>query len=159
MNVEIIDSKNFSSLDPQKVQKFLLSNGWIEKKVVSGGIAILENRDPQESALLRLPLETAFVDFADSMGRLVKDLANLQGRSPLEVLEDLNTIGEGDVVRLSTFDPINRSSTSIPLIDGLELIEQAKRMATAAALSTKEKNPYSTKAEIPTSVIICTRCD
>lgn len=150
MNVEIVDSKSFSSLEPLKIERYLLANGWEEQTRTEDQVVILETKKSGQLARIWLPLDRGFEDFDEVMGRVIRAIAKAETRSQLEVLEDFSTIAIGDVIRLTTFDRKNRESTTIPISDGIALIEKAKRIATAAALSTESKKPVFPTYRPPT---------
>jgi len=146
MKVEILDDKVFASLDTNIIERYLRTHGWTTKEVSAEGFSIWESKLKKKFARVWLPIDKDFLDFNEGIGRLVKDVASFEDRSQLELFEDLNTVAVGDVVRLTTYDRRNRESTTIPISEGLTLVEKAKRMATAAALSTESRqaifSPY-----------------
>lgn len=150
MKVEILDAEAFSGLDPEIVQRYLRSNGWSEEERSENGFSIWQTADRDRLARVWLPLDKEFIDFEEGIQRLVREFASFEEKSQLEVLEDLNTIALGDIIRLTTFDLTNRASTSIPILDGVALVEKAKRIATAAALTVDEKKPVHSTYRPPT---------
>jgi hypothetical protein len=150
MKVHIVDNNCFSSLDPHRVAQHLLANGWTERKRLDEQTLILEGKKGDTVTRLRIPLDRSFVDFDEGMGRVIRDLASSESRSQLEVLDDLSTVTFGDVIRFTTYDQKNRSAITIPISDGIALVEKAKRTATAAALSTDAKRAVFPNYRPPT---------
>src|SRR5262249_6142145 len=138
------------ALDPKLIERYLKANGWSQRERSDRGFSIWGSKSGKRTGRVWLPENDEFVDFNEGVARLVKDVASFEDRSQLEVFEDLNTIALGDVIRLTTFDPKNRESTTIPISDGLALVEKAKRITTAAALSTDLKRPVFSTYRPPT---------
>lgn len=147
MKVDILDLDVFGSLKPENIASYLRGQNWTRHGTAGpdDDIEIWDRRAKKEVFRVRIPQNRSFVDFDESLGLAVKTIANASGRSQLEILNDLETVGIGDVVRLSTHDPRNPSSTTIPLIVGVDLFERARKLASAAALAAESPKPvYST---------------
>ena len=93
-----------------------------------------------------------FGDYSESVQRLIKVVAEVEQRSQLSILEDIDTIVIGDVVRLRSFDELNRSSSTLPFDDGLILLNRGKDMLNAAARAVIEKREvYPSQRPAPVS--------
>ncbi len=139
MKIEIVDHKIFNGLNPVDIEKYLRTTGWRLVRREDGDVSIWETRLRDETFRIWLPLNRNYGDFAESMKRLVRTIAMVENRSQLALIEDLDTIGIGDVLRLRSFDEFNRGSTTLPLNDGLLLLNQGREMLNAAARSVIEK--------------------
>ena len=140
MKVEILDYQIFDTLDPTDVEKYLSGNNWQELRRISGEVSIWEtSAQSGKRHRLWLPQDRELGDFAASMGRVIKAIALAENRSQLQVLEDLETVTIGDIIRVGSQDEFNRASGSLPLNDGILLIKQAQGMASASACSVVEK--------------------
>ena len=76
------------------------------------------------------------------MARLVKTVSKAEKRSQLEVLEDLDTLAVGDVVRIRSSDSLHPTSSTIPMDDGFSLFEQAKDLMGHGNIARSAKAIY-----------------
>lgn len=147
MKVEILDKESFAGLAPSHIEHYLASSGWEEFRRTPGELSIWDKKlDGGKKSRVWVPLNRDLGDFEESMSRLIKAISTSEDRSQLELLEDLDTITIGDVVRVKTRDRFNKASTSLLLDNGITLLSQAQRMASAAACAAIEKRavfPYS----------------
>lgn len=140
MKVEILDDEIFNALLPVDIAKYLAGNRWHEIKRNDNEVSIWETADKTgKKYRVWLPLDVNLGDFAISIGRLIKSVAIAENRSQLQVVEDLETVGVGDVIRSGTQDLLSRTSHSLLFNEGLSLINKSYGLAVAAAYSTLEK--------------------
>lgn len=146
MKVEILDLETFDALDPRDIERYLAHNNWREFKRTPGEATVWDIIDKSEKRFrVWIPADRNLGDFAASIGRAVKIIALAEERSQLQILDDLETIGVGDVIRMASEDPFNRSGNTLPLREGLSFVRQAQDLMTAAACSALEKravHPY-----------------
>ena len=123
MRVDILDNDVFSALLPTEVERYLAANHWRQIRRDGHTVAVWE-RDGTASDKLRVwvPLDVGLADYAVAMGRLVKAVALAVNRSQLQIVEDLETIASGDVIRAGTWDLLNRAASTIPITDGRHLL-------------------------------------
>jgi hypothetical protein len=141
MKVQILDSATFSTLNPANIEKYLSGKNWRKSPDSSNDITIWDINIRDNHFRIWLPLSKRFVDYSESISRLVKTVSQSEDRSEIDVLDDLETIAVGDVLRIRTYDEAKKSSTSLPLKEGIALIEKAKNMTLAAAFATEAKRP------------------
>ena len=142
MKVQIADSDAFNSIDPQLAERYLLANGWIEKHRLESDVAIWSNDRPDHRGRrLWLPFNIELADYGIIMGRAIRVLSEVEGKSELQVFEDLNTVALGDVVRNIGYDPLNRESGTLPYFYGEKLIRQTKDLLISAAMSVGQAKP------------------
>jgi hypothetical protein len=142
MKVDILDDEIFNTLNPLEVSKYLDSYNWYELKRNDGEVSIWETSDKLgKKYRVWLPLDRDLGDFSISMGRLIKSVAIAENRSQLQLIEDLETVGIGDIIRTASQDMLNRTSSSLTYDDGVSLLNKSYNMAIAAACSTLEKKP------------------
>jgi len=142
MRVDILDNDLFSSLAPSEVERYLTAAQWREVHREEETVSIWEHSDVSNGKYrVWLPLNAEFADYGTAVGRLIKTLALAEDRSQLQILEDLNTVAVGDVIRASTWDELDRTSSTIPIVDGLFLLRRVYGMARSAASATVEKKP------------------
>jgi len=142
MRVDILDEEVFNSVSPAALEKYLANSQWELVKLISGEVSIwsASSKDGHKHRVW-LPLDQELSDYAASVGRLVRTIAEVEDKSQLQIVEDLETIAIGDIVRYKSYDQLNRSSSSLPLSEGLSLVRQAQDITTAAACTTVEKRP------------------
>jgi len=140
IKVQILDKNVFRGIDPSKVEKYLKGNEWYEQRRLPNDVAIWF-RQGEEGDIHRLwlPLDYQLADFTEMMSRVVGVVSQAEGRSQLQVFDDLNTAAIGDVIRSCSEDKLDRGSSSLPFLQGMSLIEQTKSMAVAAAMSELEE--------------------
>jgi len=138
MKVDILENKIFNSLNPKDIENYLLNKKWKEIKIIPNEVSIWDNNKNRENFRIWLPLDYNFGDFAISMKRVVNTLSSFENRSQFEILDDFATIAVGDVIRLKSYDILNRSYTTLKLDEGQNLIQKAKDMMSAAACAAIE---------------------
>ncbi len=137
VRVTITDSQVFSSIKPEALTRYLGVNGWHEARRVEGELVVLR----KANHLVWLPISDQFSDYESMVARLVKTVAESEDKSELQILDDLQTVAIGDIIRVGTFNPLDAHDHTIALADGLHLLSQAKTMASAAAFSVIDKRP------------------
>lgn len=139
MKVEITDEGVFSKLSPKNLRNYLSSKDWQCIKQIENTFSIWDTQAEEQKYRVWLPEDTELGDFSLAMARTIKTLAIFESRSQLDLLEDIDTLAIGDVVRVRTFDPLNSGSNSLPFDYGLALIQRAKNLVIAGACATLEK--------------------
>jgi hypothetical protein len=84
-----------------------------------------------------LPRSTEFSDYPIRIAQLLDVLGELEQRSPFNILRDINTVGL-DILRLRAPET-DAKLNSIPLKNGVRLIDYAMELISAAALSAVER--------------------
>lgn len=139
MKVDILDEAVFNSLSSRELENYLSHTHWKRLKIVSGDVAIWQYTTDTQKHRVWVPLNPTLADYAESMSRAIKAIAAVETRSQLHILDDLETTGVGDIIRVKTIDVLNRESNSLLFHEGLSLLRQAHDMASAAAVSAVEK--------------------
>lgn len=139
MKVDILDYEGFVSYNPTEIEKYLAAKHWREIRRDERTVSIWELIDSTSKYRVWLPLDVTLEDYGIAVGRLIKTVAQAENRSQLQLIEDLDTVGIGDVIRAATWDTMNRESSSIPFDDGAVLLKRARNMTYAAACATLEK--------------------
>ncbi|MBO0797904.1 MAG: hypothetical protein J2P31_03705 [Blastocatellia bacterium] len=121
--------------------QYLKANGWNQqnRQIPEKATYWLgKGRDGEELEIL-LPLRADFADYTGRMAELLHVLEIAEGRSQLEILQDLKTIN-ADVVRIRTH--MDESETSgIQLDEGVQLHQRARDLWVAAACSARHLKP------------------
>jgi hypothetical protein len=144
MKVSIRDPEVLHGLSPIDVRAYLLSQGWHEGDRISNKATVHTKPDGQgnEREIL-LPTRHDVGDYVQRMAEAVRYIAQVEDRSELEVLADLQLSGY-DVVRIRTAwtDDIG----TIPVVDGVELLEHGRNMLLASACAAIAPRPtYHTR--------------
>jgi hypothetical protein len=139
MKVEITDDGVFNKLSPKHLRNYLISKDWQCIKQIENTFSIWDIQAEEQKYRVWLPEDTELGDFSLAMARTIKTLAVFESRSQLDLLEDIDTLAIGDVVRVRTFDPQNKNSNSLPFEYGLSLMQRAKSLVIAGACASIEK--------------------
>ena len=138
--MDVLDNEIFAALSPTKIERYLANTGWRESRRTPGEVSIWEKESSGDNKVrVWVPLNQEFGDYNESVSRLVKAVSAAENRSQLYLLEDLDTVAVGDVVRVKTRDRYNKASSSILMDVGFTLFTQAERMTSAAACAVFEK--------------------
>ena len=88
-----------------------------------------------------MPFSDQYTDYVSMVARLIKTVAEVEDKSELELLDDLETIAVGDLISVRSYDPLDMHDHTLPLVDGADLLIRARMMAWAAASSAMSKRP------------------
>lgn len=119
-------------IKPQQVRGYALAKGWRRVPEVNGDIALFDRPDGGLDQLI-VPMDETFDDYVRRLLEVIQNLATFEARSSTEVLNDLIT-PESDIVRYRVASHATGRG-SIPLLQGIRLLEGAKRSILAAACS------------------------
>lgn len=146
MRVEIIDRDVFGSTKPLALNRYLVVNGWSEVRRIDGELAILGKTNRQgKTQLVWMPFSDQYTDYVSMVARLIKTVAEVEDKSELELLDDLETIAVGDLISVRSYDPLDMHDHTLPLADGADLLTRARMMAWAAASSAMSKRPVHSR--------------
>lgn len=126
-------------LKPQQVRSYALAKGWQRVPGVNGDIALFQHPEGQWDQLI-VPMDESLDDYPRRMRDVIENLANFEHRPASDVLNDLLS-PEADTLRYRVVSPTTGRGT-IPLVDGIQLLEGARRSILAAACSVVQPNPY-----------------
>lgn len=136
MRVEITEQKIFQDISSKGLYRYLAVNGWHEIRRVEGELYILEKTiNLEKRQLVWVPINDSYDDYASMVSRVIKTVAETEKKSELQVVDDLQTVAIGDVVRVRTIDPLDERDHTIPLMNGINLLDRTRMMALAAAAS------------------------
>jgi len=141
MKLAITDAESFGALNPLEVKAYLVDTGWLEARVLEHRGSYW--RHPAYAEVeIPLPFDRKLGDFPDRMRDAVERLAVIEERSPVAVLQDLERAGL-DVIRVRLVSSGNDDG-SVPLEEGVELMESARNAiyASAWAAASKHRRPY-----------------
>lgn len=141
MKVDILDPEAFTIIEPYDLEGYLLHNAWQRERSEPGHVSVWSKTREGERYRVWLPLDYRLGDFIESIARAIRTIAQAENRSQLSILEDLDTVAIGDIVRIRSFDELNKESGTLPIYDGISLLDQAKNLLTAAANSAHQIRP------------------
>jgi len=136
------------SLTPAQLRGYLVSHGWREESKIKD-IASVWHRpesDKQDFEILQ-PEVQSIKDFSDRVLDMLQVLSDFEERTLEDVFRDISNYF-ADLIRIRIFhDDVKNGS--IPLDDGVLLIEKAKDLLASATLSTLSKKKYFTGSRPP----------
>jgi hypothetical protein len=136
VNVEVRDAAVLRAVSPVDVLGYLRSAGWTEQHTVAGRESVWSHADDFEVVV---PLSTELRDFAARVGDVLRVLQIAERRSELAILSDLVTTS-ADVIRIQ-LETFEAASGSIPLEEGVSLVERARDLLLAAASAAIDPRP------------------
>ena len=126
-------------IKPQQVRSYALAKGWQRVPDVNGRIALFNHPNGNWDQLI-VPMDESFDDYANRLRDVIENLAAFESRPVVEVLNDLIT-PDADILRYRVAS-LATGRGSIPLMDGIQLLEGAKRSILAAACSVVSPITY-----------------
>ena len=142
MRVDITDRDAFGSIKPEALLRYLIVNVWAEVRRVEDELVVFGKSDRTEKTqLIWMPVNDQYSDYVPMVAKLVKTVAEVENKSELQLLDDLETVAVGDVIHVGTFDPLDTHDHTLPLADGINLLARARLMTGAAAASAVNRRP------------------
>jgi hypothetical protein len=141
MKATIQDLDIIKSINPLEVAGYLRTQGWQQKSQINDIASIWTLEVGQgENVEILLPLNPDFRDFTTRMIEVLQNLEIVEHRSQLEIINNLKT-PLAEIIQIS----VNHSEIingSIPISQGVQLFESAKKLMWSAASSAVEPRPY-----------------
>lgn len=132
MRASVSDREQLQSLDPVEIASYLQAKGWQQTESGYERAACWSfETNAGESLDVLVPTDATVGDFALRMSELLQALEQVEQRSQMEILSDIQ-YARSDVVRLRRAEEGNAVG-GIPLVDGEKLIGEAVTLMTAAA--------------------------
>lgn len=141
MKATIRDIDVLKSINPLEVASYLETQGWKEQRQINdiASVWTLELAQGDNVEIL-LPLNTEFRDFSARMREVLQNLEIVENRSQLEIINNLNTpLAEIIQISVNNSEIINGS---IPIYQGVQLFESARKLMWSAASSAVQPKPY-----------------
>ncbi|MFN6536440.1 MAG: hypothetical protein RM021_008715 [Nostoc sp. EkiNYC01] len=141
MKATIRDIDVLKSINPLEVASYLETQGWKQQSQINdiASIWTLELGQGDNVEIL-LPLNTEFRDFSARMSEVLHNLEIVENRSQLEIITNFKT-PLAEIIHIS----VNHSQIingSIPIYQGVQLFESAKKLMWSAASSAVQPKPY-----------------
>lgn len=136
----ITDPNVFASISPIAILRYLRVNGWAEVRTIEGELIIFAKTDlTGKKQNLWMPISDQYADYVPMVARVVNTIAEVDSKTQLQLLDDFETIGVGDVVGLRAINPLNVFDHTLALQVGIDLLDRIRQMARAAAASALDK--------------------
>jgi hypothetical protein len=144
MKAAVRDTATLRGLKPLEVAAYLRANGWRREADLygKGGLWLVRGPDGSEFDVT-LPVRSDFVDYALRMSEVLRTLAEVERRSQLEVLRDIETT-TSDLLRVRAPNR-NAENGTLPLDQAVTFVECSRDMLLAAACAVVDKRPFFAK--------------
>jgi hypothetical protein len=155
MSNEMLPRTLLRQVTSQRMRAYAQANGWRRVAGVNGGIALFDHPGASWDQLL-VPMDETYDDYDRSVLEVIRTLSGFESRAPWEVLNDL-LMFDSDVLRFRVGSAAARRGT-LPLSEGIRLLEGARRSLLAAASSVIDPvshHPRMTRAEALQFVNAC----
>jgi hypothetical protein len=126
-------------IKPADARAYATASGWVRVPTVNGKVAVFNHPGSDLDQLL-IPLDPDLSDYSKRMAEVVESLAEHQKRPAPEVLNDL-LIPASDVLRFRIDEPETEAGI-VPLVQGIDLLEGARRAIVASACSVVQPQPF-----------------
>lgn len=131
-----LPADQLGALRPDDLQVYLTSHGWTRDETASTASGSLYTHPRIRDAEVQLPFRRDVVDYVERMADTVHMLAAVERREPFQVLTDLSS-PPADVLRLQVLAP-DATLGTLPLREGIRLMEGARDLLLAAACSVRQ---------------------
>ncbi len=128
-------------ISPLNARVHAVSAGWVRLPVLNGKVAIFTHpTSDSDLDQLIIPLDAGIVDYGRRMAEVVANLADLEDRPAIEVLNDL-LLPPSDVLRFRLVEQETEAGI-IPLNQGIDLLLGARKALLSAACSVILPQPF-----------------
>lgn len=133
--------KRLSAVNPEQIRGYLVHNGWIEDGGI-GNIATIWHRPLQDNSDFEIlsPENKNIRDYSSRVKDLVEVLSDYEDREIEGILSDISEFF-ADLIKVRVAHDDVEGGT-IPLKDGVLLIEKAREIIVSATLATLSKRRY-----------------
>lgn len=144
MKVAVQDSATLRSLKPLELAAYLRANGWRREADLHGKGSLWQIHGSDGSEFdVTLPAKRDFADYALRMSEVLRTLAEVERRSQLDVLRDIETT-TWDLVRIRAPNRDSENGT-LPLDQAVAFVECSRDMLLAAACAAIDRRPFFAK--------------
>jgi hypothetical protein len=139
MGIKGLPQHLVARIKPAEARAYAAASGWVRVPTANGKVAVF-NRPGSDLDQLLIPLDPDLSDYARRMAEVVEGLAEHQGRPASEVLNDL-LLPPSDVLRFR-IDELETQAGVVPLVQGIDLLEGARRAILASACSVVQPQTF-----------------
>ncbi len=133
MRVEIRDAKAMRSIGLFNLVAYLRAKGWREEVGFPTAVSWGKQTESGTKYEVLLPVSDEVRDYSLRLAEIVATLEVVESRSQVEIVRDL-TLASADVLRFTL--PVPDDAESVPLTDGVALVENARSLLFSAATTT-----------------------
>ncbi len=137
MKTNTYEKTILKALRPSDWTTYLRTHNWQEVQRDDKAAIWVQRQENEEFEIL-LPLDRDLRDFSIRLNEVLNTLSIFEQRTPIAVLTDLETVTSADVIRVCVQD----YSNTLPLDDGVLLMQRARDMLLAAACATVDSRAY-----------------
>ena len=127
-------------INPIDARAYATASGWKRAYRTSTVSSPVYSHAKSDLDQLLIPIDSGMVDYGHRMAEAVVILAEDQGRPAAEVLNDL-LMPPSDVLRFRVDEPETEAGV-VPLVQGIGLLEGARRAILASACSVVQPQPF-----------------
>jgi len=133
--------KKLALISPKKVKSYLVGKNWVEDGKI-GNIATIWHRSVSENSDFEIiyPIQLGLRDYAERVRDLLNILSEYENRDVDIIFSDISEYFS-DAIKVRIVHDDVKDGT-IPLEDGVLLIEKTRELLTSAALSTLTKKKF-----------------
>jgi hypothetical protein len=143
MRVRVQDAAALQTIKPLEVAAYLRANGWQREAEFDRHGSVWVKMLPTGERDLLLPLRQDLADFPTRMAEVLSIIAAVEGRSELEVLQDVATTA-ADLIRVRALGVVAADGT-LPLEQGVAFVEHSRNLVLSAACAAIEKRAFFAK--------------
>lgn len=141
MKTFIKDRVVIEAVSSLELRAYLLAQGWQIQEAILDKAIVLTKTEIDKNLIL--PIRRDLGDYALRVSELLSTLADIEARSQISIIDDVNKSGF-DVIRLRMTE--NTEDGSIPLSTTTDVFYQAREMILAAACSAQQpKKVYGSR--------------
>jgi hypothetical protein len=145
-----------ASLSPRRLRDFAKATGWQRVQITAAVPVALFEHDKHPDHQLLIPSDQASPDYENRVRDVIGTLAETSDLSPGEVLMALLNF-DADVLRFSVASDLTESG-QIPLQQGIDLLDGAKRALLASACSVVHPEKHHPRMSWTAAIQLLQRC-
>lgn len=126
-------------IKPADARAYAAASGWVRVPTRNGRAAVY-NRPGSDLDQLLIPLDPDLSDYSRRMAEVIEGLAEYQHQTAAEVLNDL-LVPPSDILRFRVDEPETEAGV-VPLVQGIDLLEGARRAILASACSVVQPQAF-----------------
>jgi hypothetical protein len=129
---------NFNSLNPERIERYLISCGWVNDGSL-GALANIWHRSGEDEAGFELvvPISSNARDYEERIEDVIRNLGDFEGRSITAIADAIINLAADQISIRVTHEDV--AEGSIPLQDGIELNINARELMVSAVMTTISK--------------------
>ena len=155
-SVQHVPSDQLAALRAEDAQLYLASHNWTRDESASSSRGNVYRYPSLPDAEAVVPARRDLADYVERMGDLVQMLAAVEERKPWQVLSDLSS-PPADVLRLQV-SASDATLGTLPLEEGIRLMEGARSLLLAAACSARQAAAFYPRQAYKEALVFLKQC-